>query len=99
MHFVKYESSSAQVNEPMTQHEANVEFIQSLYHTTSNRTKHVKPYMYAMILNNVSTTMGIDTYSDVTVISSMQFEQMFDERWSNITVDNGQVAHITNLFF
>ena len=63
MHFVKHESSSAHVNEPMMHHAYNVEYNQSLHHTTSNRTR---PYICAMMLNNVLTMMEIDT--DVTVV-------------------------------
>ena len=40
---VKHESNSDCVNEPMMQHECNVEYNHSLYHTTSIRTKHVTP--------------------------------------------------------
>ena len=39
MHFVKHESSNAYVNEPMMQHESNVEYNRGLYHTTSNITR------------------------------------------------------------
>ena len=70
MYFVKHESSSVYANESMMQHESNVEYNQSLFHTTSNRTRHVGSYMCAMMLNNVPTMMNIDTGSDVTVISS-----------------------------
>ena len=76
MHFVKHESSSAYVNEPIMQHESNVEYNHSLYHTTSNRTRHGTPYMCAMTLNNAPTMMETDTGSDDTVISSRQFEQI-----------------------
>ena len=58
------------------QRESNFEYTQSLYHTTSNRTIHVRPYMCAVMLNNVSTMMKTDTGLDVTVISSRQFEQI-----------------------
>ena len=58
MHFVKHEECSAHVNKPTTQPESNVEYNQTLYHTRANRTtKHVKPYMFAIVLNNVPTMM------------------------------------------
>ena len=62
MHFVKHEACSAHMNEPLSQPESNIGYNQSLYHTTANRTtKHVKPYMCAMVLNNVPTIKEIDT--------------------------------------
>ena len=75
MHFVKHESSSAYVKKHMMQDNPNVEYNQSLYSTTSNRTKHTGPYLKAMMLSNVPIIMDIDTGSDVTVISSRQFEK------------------------
>ena len=43
MHFVKHESSSAYVNEPIMPHESNVEYNHSLYYTcVISKRKHKK---------------------------------------------------------
>ena len=91
MHFVKHESSSAYVKKHMMQDNPNVEYNQSLLSTTSNRTKHTGPYLRVMMLNNVPIIMDIDTGSDVTVISSRQFEKksMHYPMWDGGSARNG----------